>query len=44
MIKHCPKCGSTEIYLWLGGNLGMIYRCKKCGYIGPVALEKVKNK
>jgi len=41
MIKYCPICGSTEIYLWMGGNAGMVYRCKVCGYIGPVVLEKV---
>jgi len=38
--KICPKCGGTNIFLWLGGNLGMIYQCKDCGYRGPVVLEK----
>lgn len=42
--KICPKCKSLDIYLWLGGNLGIIYECNECGYRGPVVLEKVEKK
>jgi len=37
-ILKCPKCGSTEIDFlpWLG----LIYRCRKCGYIGPLIIEE----
>jgi uncharacterized metal-binding protein (TIGR02443 family) len=38
--KICPKCKSLDIFLWLGGNAGIIYECKNCGYRGPVVLEK----
>lgn len=42
--KICPNCKSPDIYLWLGGNLGIIYKCKNCGYRGPIILEKVEKK
>lgn len=40
MRKYCPKCRSSDIFLYLGGNMGILYKCKKCGYVGPLALEK----
>lgn len=40
--KLCPACGSTDIDLWMGSKLGMIYYCKKCGYKGPVVIEEDK--
>lgn len=40
MRKYCPSCDSSDIFLYLGGDLGILYKCKKCGYLGPVALEK----
>ncbi len=43
MPKICPNCKSNDIYLWLGGNLGIIYECKNCGYRGPVVLEEEKK-
>jgi predicted RNA-binding Zn-ribbon protein involved in translation (DUF1610 family) len=43
MAKICPKCKSKDIYLWLGGNLGIIYKCNNCGYRGPVILEEEKR-
>ena len=38
--KSCPACGSDDITLWMGAKLGMIYKCKKCGYTGPVVIEE----
>jgi transposase-like protein len=35
----CPSCNSEEIYVESGGVTGMIYRCKRCGYRGPLVLE-----
>ena len=37
--KMCPACGSGRIELWMGSRLGMIYKCKECGYTGPVIVE-----
>lgn len=39
-IEICPVCKSPDIFLYMGGQLGMLYRCKKCGYTGPIVLEK----
>ena len=39
MMKICPKCKSEEIILDTGGHTGK-YNCKKCGYIGPLIIEK----
>jgi predicted RNA-binding Zn-ribbon protein involved in translation (DUF1610 family) len=36
----CPACGSDNITLWMGSKLGMIYKCCRCGYIGPVVIEE----
>ena len=42
-IQICPKCRSDEIKLHVGGRTGS-YECKKCGYIGPLIIEKeIKN-
>ena len=38
MIR-CPICGSSEIYTIVGGYIGEIYRCKKCGYSGSFVVE-----
>ena len=35
----CPSCGSEEIYVETGGVTGNIYRCKRCGYRGPLVVE-----
>jgi predicted RNA-binding Zn-ribbon protein involved in translation (DUF1610 family) len=32
---RCPKCGSGSVTLWMGGKLGSVYECKKCGFRGP---------
>lgn len=26
--------------LWLGGYTGTMYRCTKCGYVGPIVIER----
>jgi uncharacterized Zn finger protein len=38
-VKTCPSCGSSEIELFAGGITGA-YRCKKCGYVGSLIVEK----
>jgi len=39
--KKCPRCNSEDIGLFLGGHTGQ-YKCKKCGYIGPMIIEEDK--
>ncbi len=38
-MKVCPKCGSSNITLYMGGKFGK-YECKNCGYIGALVIEK----
>jgi len=38
--KFCPECGSTDLELYQGGIMGAIFKCKKCGYTGPVMEKK----
>jgi transposase-like protein len=38
-VKICPVCASSELYYELGGYMGYIYHCKKCGYSGPFVIE-----
>ncbi len=46
-MKICPICRKATLEAYMGGILGE-YRCKNCGYVGPIALEiyqeKRKNK
>ena len=35
----CPSCRSREVFVESGGCTGMIYRCKHCGYRGPLVVE-----
>ncbi len=42
-IKFCPKCGYSEIILFIGGKFGTIYKCKKCGYRGVLFPERNIN-
>lgn len=42
-INVCPDCGSMEIFLYMGGGLGMMYSCNDCKYMGPVMLELEKE-
>ncbi len=39
-VKKCPSCGSVNITLWMGGNLGIQYQCKDCKYHGPLVVEE----
>lgn len=39
-ILHCPSCGSSDLVWEAGLILGQLYRCKDCGYIGPLAIER----
>ncbi|MFH1544715.1 MAG: hypothetical protein ABIE23_01295 [archaeon] len=32
--RFCPQCYSTELYWFMGGRLGDIYKCRECGYQG----------
>ena len=41
-MKICPVCESSEIGLHMAGLDGK-YECKKCGYVGPIILEKFKK-
>ncbi len=43
-IRTCPSCGSIDIHLHLGGTTGMKYKCKTCGYIGPLIIERDVDK
>jgi len=38
-IKICPSCKSFDITFYMGGKFGK-YICKKCGYVGPLIIEK----
>ena len=35
----CPRCHSSEIEPYAAGITGT-YRCKKCGYVGTLIIEK----
>ncbi len=39
-LKKCPKCGSSEVNLYMGSETGIKYECKDCGYIGPLVIEE----
>lgn len=39
----CPKCGSENLVLDLGGQTGK-YQCKDCGYIGVFVIEEFEEK
>ncbi|MCX8200675.1 MAG: hypothetical protein N3H84_01015 [Candidatus Caldarchaeum sp.] len=44
-LQICPICGKPEIDLYLGGYLGKLYVCRKCGYIGALVMEiEVENR
>jgi len=43
-IEICPVCQSDDIQLHMGGTLGMLYKCGKCNYVGPIILEKEIDK
>lgn len=37
-VLRCPSCRSSDIGLYMGGQLGK-YECRGCGYVGPLVLE-----
>lgn len=34
----CPQCFEEGLEGFIGGQFGQ-YACRKCGYVGPIALE-----
>ncbi len=40
--KLCPSCRSKNITLYMGGQFGK-YKCKDCGYVGPLIIEKKES-
>jgi transposase-like protein len=38
-MLYCPRCKSDQVYPVVGGYIGPIYRCKKCGYQGGFVIE-----
>jgi transposase-like protein len=38
-MKKCPKCKSSNIQLYAGGELGS-YQCTDCGYVGSLIIEE----
>ncbi len=48
-VKFCPKCGSEEVQMVIGGQMGL-WECKKCRYRGSIfpekelTFEKIKTK
>ena len=39
-ILLCPVCSSSNVTYYLGANMGYLYQCKDCGYIGAFIIEK----
>lgn len=39
-VRTCPECGSVDIQPYMGAVLGMQYKCKTCGYIGALIVER----
>ncbi len=35
----CPVCNSNNVTYYLGGQIGYMYQCKDCGYIGALVIE-----
>jgi len=42
-MKYCPKCKSAEVIYYLPGFLNT-FKCKKCGYVGSLVIEKDESK
>jgi Zn ribbon nucleic-acid-binding protein len=40
-MERCPKCRSSDITLYMGGQFGN-YECKKCGYVGSLIIDDKK--
>ncbi|MBI2142143.1 hypothetical protein HYU15_01480 [Candidatus Woesearchaeota archaeon] len=39
-LRTCPSCGSANIKLYMGGQLGIQYKCETCGYTGALIIEQ----
>ncbi len=39
-LKICPVCGKKGLEEYMPFRPGMEYKCKFCGYIGPLKLIK----
>lgn len=39
-VLLCPVCGSSNVTYHLGGQIGYMYQCKDCGYVGALIIEK----
>jgi predicted RNA-binding Zn-ribbon protein involved in translation (DUF1610 family) len=39
-VQICPYCKSKNIGLYMGGQTGIQYECKACGYVGPIVIEQ----
>lgn len=42
-IKYCPRCKTASLDFYAGSITG-IYHCKKCGYMGPIVIEKFSKR
>jgi transposase-like protein len=38
MVKHCPRCGSTNVE-WVLPQTWSKWRCRDCGYEGVLIVE-----
>jgi DNA-directed RNA polymerase subunit M/transcription elongation factor TFIIS len=38
-MKFCSRCGSQDITYAVLGTTLPIYKCKTCGYRGPIIVE-----
>lgn len=39
-VLICPVCNSSNVTYYLGGQIGYMYHCKDCGYVGALVIEK----
>lgn len=39
-ILLCPSCGSHRVHYEAGMVVGQLYRCRDCGYVGSLVVER----
>ncbi|MCE5296146.1 MAG: hypothetical protein LLG16_03465 [Euryarchaeota archaeon] len=39
-VLKCPVCGSADLYYENAMITGVVYHCKKCGYVGSFVVEE----
>ena len=39
----CPSCGSLRLDFETGMIVGQLYRCRKCDYLGSLAIDGKSN-